>query len=367
VKRILLLSHVSEIGGAEHSLLTLVSHLPCQLYDVHVALPETDSPLGRSLMKHKAEVHGAPYLQILRRRDPMTPLKLLWGRIKLAGLADEVRPDIIHANTDVPMMYAAALHRRGRHRAGSWRIVWHLRDMRRSGRWTRYLHHRSDARIAVSEAVLEHHGLKRSKRNRVIYNGVDLSRFQPGPDPLPLRRELGIDPAAFVCLCVGQAVSWKNLDVFAEMNAGDCERVLIAYPPPGGGSEVTIESRKGLHVLGYRDDMPAVYAASDLLVHPAMGEAFGRTVVEAMACGVPVVAYRHGGPAETVEDGVSGLLVTPDSPGELAEAVTRVASDPGLHAALARGAAERAREFSAEDHAALIDQLYDALAQEAKA
>lgn len=357
MRRILFVSHVSEVGGAEHSLITLASRIDQSRYELHAAIPVADSPLGRALSQHGVSIHPLGHLRPLRRRDPLAPWHILRGRIELGAVVRNLQPAILHANTDVAMLYAAGLHRG----PGSWRIVWHLRDMRSPGCWTRHLLDCSDARIAVSRAVLEHHGLKSSATDRVIYNGVDLSRFRPGASRQAVRTELGIPNNAFLCLCVGQSVPWKNLDRFASLSGRGYERLLITYPPPGGGGLPPIEPRPGLHVMGYRADMPDVYAAADLLVHPAIGEAFGRTVVEAMACGLPVVAYRSGGPAEIIENLVSGLLVEPSDPQALEVAVDRIVSDVTLRARLAAGALARAQAFPAEQYVLQVQALYEAL------
>ena len=361
MRRILFVSHVGELGGAEHSLVTLVSCLDQGRYDAHVALSTIDSPLGRALLERGAETHAIPSLRPLRRRDPFMPITLIRGQRALSALARRLRPDVIHANSDVSMAYAAGLYTESGSGRAPWRIVWHLRDMRGAGYWVRHLRDHSHARIAVSRAVLDHHGLHACERSRVIYNGVDLSRFRPGVSGASIRRELAIGADRVLCLCVAQAVPWKNLDTFAGLSGEGYERLLIAYPPPGGRPMACPASGPGLQVVGYRDDMPEVYAAADVLVHPAIGEAFGRTVVEAMACGVPVVAYRHGGPAETIVHGVSGLLVDPKEPEALECAVDRLVADADLRGPLAVGAAERARAFSSESHATQVEAFYEDL------
>jgi glycosyltransferase involved in cell wall biosynthesis len=88
--------------------------------------------------------------------------------------------------------------------------------------------------------------------------------------------------------------------------------------------------------------MPRVLAASDIVVCPsAKPESFGMVVAEAMAAGRAVVASRAGGPAELVEDGVSGLLFPPGSAAALVSCLRRLAGDEGIRAALGRAARER--------------------------
>jgi glycosyltransferase involved in cell wall biosynthesis len=116
------------------------------------------------------------------------------------------------------------------------------------------------------------------------------------------------------------------------------------------------------------DALPALYAAADLYVWPAVGEAYGLALLEAQAAGLPVIAGREGGVAEVVADGRSGLLTPPRDPAALAGAVRVLLEQPGRRRALAAAApgfvaAERSIEGAA---AALADALAAAAAIRAR-
>jgi glycosyltransferase involved in cell wall biosynthesis len=96
------------------------------------------------------------------------------------------------------------------------------------------------------------------------------------------------------------------------------------------------------HFLGMRDDVPALLPGFDVFVLSSHTEGFSIACVEAMACGVPVVATRCGGPNEIVEDGISGLLVPPNDPMTLADSIHRAAMDKALANRLAQHGLERA-------------------------
>lgn len=102
-----------------------------------------------------------------------------------------------------------------------------------------------------------------------------------------------------------------------------------------------------VHFLGHVDHsrMPAHYAAADLFVLPSSMESFGLVVAEAMACGLPVVSTRVGGIPEVVEEGVTGLLVPPDNPQALAEAITCLLNDPEKMWEMGRRGRERVAEL----------------------
>ena len=109
--------------------------------------------------------------------------------------------------------------------------------------------------------------------------------------------------------------------------------------------------------VGHRDDVAAELAHVDVVaVYPSTPEPFGQVVVDAMTAGRPVVAAAEGGPAETVTDGVDGLLVPPRDPQALAAALRRLRDDPTLvHALTAKGLATADRYTPSR----LAEQLLD--------
>lgn len=113
---------------------------------------------------------------------------------------------------------------------------------------------------------------------------------------------------------------------------------------------------------GFRDPVEPWIAALDVLLAPSAGDAFGRTLVEAMQLGVPVVASEAGGHGEVVRGGETGLLVPAGDPGAMADAAARVLSDPEFASSLVRRARTEARaRFGVEAHAAAVGEIYERL------
>ena len=81
---------------------------------------------------------------------------------------------------------------------------------------------------------------------------------------------------------------------------------------------------------GFRDDLERILPCLDLLIHPALMEGLGVSLLQAAAAGVPVVGTRAGGIPEAMTDGVTGLLIRPGDPEAIAEAAVRILSNPGL-------------------------------------
>ena len=112
---------------------------------------------------------------------------------------------------------------------------------------------------------------------------------------------------------------------------------------------------------GFRSDVPALLAIMDCFaLASTRTEGVPQSLLQAAAAGVPLVASRIGGIPEVVEDGVTGLLVPPENPAALAEAIERVLADPAAAAARARAARKRCEErFSRETSIGRLLALYD--------
>jgi len=117
-----------------------------------------------------------------------------------------------------------------------------------------------------------------------------------------------------------------------------------------------------MHFLGWRDDVPEVIAAADIVVLPSWSEGLPLAVLEAMACGKPVVATPVGGVARAVVEGKTGLLVPPGKPGRLAAAISRLLQDPVEAARMgAEGRRRVESRYSLDQFTRSIESLYDAL------
>jgi glycosyltransferase involved in cell wall biosynthesis len=107
-----------------------------------------------------------------------------------------------------------------------------------------------------------------------------------------------------------------------------------------------------LHMLGYRNDVDRILGEIDLLIHPAHQEPFGRVLLEASACGVPIVATNVGGTSEIIVDGETGILIPPGDPTALANAAIELLTNRNRSRQLGENARRRAEEcFSIENAA----------------
>jgi glycosyltransferase involved in cell wall biosynthesis len=113
--------------------------------------------------------------------------------------------------------------------------------------------------------------------------------------------------------------------------------------------------------MGHADDVRPWYHAAQMLIFPSENESFGRVLVEAMACGLPVISTRSGGVSEIVRHGKDGFLVTPGEKKELAAAVYRILSDDTLKKRLGHSAQRRAEKFDLHTHLKHMLAVFDEL------
>jgi D-inositol-3-phosphate glycosyltransferase len=198
--------------------------------------------------------------------------------------------------------------------------------------------------------LVQHYGADPS-RIAVIPCGVDTNLFLPG-DQAAARAALGLDDQPRL-LYVGRLAPIKGLetllDAMARLRAAGT-RVHLSIvggdtDEPLNGHEGALRARLARLDLGGtvtfvgaqpQERLRAWYAAADTTVLPSHYESFGMVAMEAMACGIPVVASRVGGLQTTVRDGVTGLLVPDHDPAALADALDRLLGDPDLRFRLGR-------------------------------
>jgi glycosyltransferase involved in cell wall biosynthesis len=245
---------------------------------------------------------------------------------------------------------------------------------RMAGRWTSRF-------IAVADAeaeIIAEAGLGPAESVRRVYNGVATGK--PEADPalatrrsskrLELRAAWGAGPDDVVFTLIGRADRQKACDVFIEaalaclgaqagrepgVTSGEpgMRFIVVGGDYTAAGALASLADKveesgatRYIHLLGSRSDADDILLASDAVVVPSRWEAFPYVVLEAGACGLPVIATPVGGIPEVVEDGVTGLLTPVDDPEALARAMSTLAAEPELRAALGSALNERVTEFT---------------------
>lgn len=215
---------------------------------------------------------------------------------------------------------------------------------------------RGSSRIVfVSDRLREHfgrdYGFSR-KKSVTIYNGVDTSVFQPAKDD-SIRKELGLGPENVLIGAVGNIRPAKGYECLIEAARLVCDtypdcKFVIAGEGSGALYEELLDLRKRLNLeesvffLGFREDAAKVLNNLDVFVLSSVSEGFSIATIEAMACGLPVVATCSGGPEEIISNGENGLLVEVGLPGKIAAAIQMVYRDQRLSTTLSQAGARLA-------------------------
>ncbi|HEX2284764.1 MAG TPA: glycosyltransferase [Mycobacterium sp.] len=222
-----------------------------------------------------------------------------------------------------------------------------------------------------TDEVFELMRMGRSRsRISVVPCGVDLDLFTPdGPKaPRGARRRI---------VSVGRFVPRKGFDVVVRAlpNMPDTELVIVGGPDKAHldsdpeacrlrelAHELGVGDRVQLYGSVAREDMPAILRSADVVACTPWYEPFGIVPLEAMACGVPVVASAVGGMLDTVVHDVTGRLVKPKSPSEVADAINHLMRDEFLRQSLGAAGRDRARaRYSWDRIAADTQRIYDRL------
>jgi glycosyltransferase involved in cell wall biosynthesis len=316
-------------------------------------------------LEHRALRHAT------RSRAPLQDLLALR---ELYTLFRTLRPDIVHTHNPKPGVY-------GRLAAAAARVpavvnTVHGLYAQPADPWLRravvYALERvaagcSDAELVQNPEDLEtlaRLGVPR-ERLTLLGNGVDLQRYRPDAvsphDVEQLRSSLGFEPGDVVVCSVGRLVwekGYRELFTAAALlhTEDSAVRWVVVGPSDPSKSDqvddvsVRQAERDGVRFLGFRDDMPLVYAASDLFVLASHREGFPRAAMEAAAMGLPVVATDVRGCRQVVDDGVTGLLVPVRDAPALAAAVRALAAAPGLRSDMSGSARAKARRQFDQAH-----------------
>lgn len=210
---------------------------------------------------------------------------------------------------------------------------------------------------------LARYGVERD-RIRVIPFGVDATRFRPpsASERVAARASFGVTENEFVTLLVGAHGERKGLPAALEAlkTARPGERLLLAGEHRGGA---WLRGARGLPVIapGKLEDIVRAYHAADLLIAPSWYDAFGLSVLEAMACGLPVVVSRETGSRDCIED--AGIVLEDHSAKSLRYAVDALRSDPSRLERMSLRARELAHRRDWDTAGAVLLQAYESFAE----
>lgn len=348
------------VGGAEHLLVDQLAHRDTEAFDNHVAflLPWKD------LVVEKIEALGVPVTCL----DEPSVLRPGW-LIRLRQLLDEFRPDLVHVHSPVLAAAIRPLVRASRRGAG---LVYteHNRwgQYKPPTRWAnRLTYGLDDARIAVSQGVVDTIRHPAASEAQIILNGIDVESVRSSADRRGMRDELGIGDDTLVVATVANLRSSKDYpNILAAASRVLSRQDDVVFLSVGHGPDQD-ELRRlhgelglgdGYRFLGFRRDAARIMSGSDVFLLGSRHEGLPLALMEAMALGTAVVATTVGGIPEVVDDGVSGVLAPPEDDRALAAALEQVLADPSLRDRLGTAAAARAVAFDSRPSIRTLEDVY---------
>jgi len=343
--RILLVSHNSNLSGAPISLAQLAKGLSLRNFSPLLVLPK-NGPIEKYLKQWNVD-----YV-VLRRPNDIVDFFRIIRRFK---------PDVVHVNSLVKTWPVLAS------RCMRMNVVWHVREyLGKKHAYARLVHTLAHRVILISQQQFQlFQGMKRA---RLVPNAVDLALYENVVPADDIRTSPGhtivtyigsIEPRKGVIELARAASQLKKFPSIHFFVAGDAPKIHLKYK-----QEIVDYLREHgifdrFHLLGFREDIPRVLAATDILCHPVYIEAFGRVIIEAMASKLPVIASRVGEIPSIVEHGRTGFLVAPGDHRAIADAVLRFAEDKALKNAMGDKGCERVKgRFDLKTQVEKIEAVY---------
>jgi glycosyltransferase involved in cell wall biosynthesis len=346
--------------------------------------------LGLRSMGHRAVAVVHPDGELRRRLAeghdviPLAPrseldLTAAW---QLARVLKRLAPDVIHAHDAHAIALASlALSLSTSFRAGprpalvaSRRVDFHLRN----NSFSRWKHRQVDCFIAASDAIrrmLVADGIP-EERTVTVHEGVDVESIDAAP-PVNLHEAYWLPHHAPIVGNVAALVPHKG-----QRHLIDAAQLVVRQLPDTrfvifGEGELRPQLERHVHehrldkhalLPGFRPDVIGCLKGFDVFVMSSVTEGLGTSLLDAMACGKPIVATRAGGIPEIVQDGVNGLLVPTRDPHALADAIVRLLGDAELRRRMAEAGLARVRErFTVERMIAGTASVYGCVAGRSRA
>jgi len=339
IHKIVLLITRLDRGGSAELTLQLAAGLSQHGYAVTLISGKTVEPLWNP--GEYAQRNGFSLIYVNSLIRAIHPIKDVLALIQIIILLKKIHPDILHTNSSKGGLI-------GRF-AGTYckiKSIYHSPHGHIFyGYYNRFVSlvfiylEKLAAHYTTRILNLTEHGRQDHIRERIAPAakfvvsscGVELDPFLKAP----ARNLSNYTPNSITVVWAGRIVPIKNLEMLLDA------AVLIEKTRPGikyliaGDGELKEISQehatklklKNVHFLGYRTDLPEIFKESDIFVLTSLNEGFGRVLVEAMACGLAIIATNVGGVPEIIEDRVNGLLIPSGNPKILAESIIKLAEN----------------------------------------
>ncbi len=351
------------VGGIERRLVSILPRLREKGWPVRLILLREEGPLAAELKEKGVPVE---LIALKSRLDPFgirrlsRRLKELDAKLVHAHMYRSSVPGTIAAHfAKVPVVFSQV------HNVDTWESSRQAAMDRRLARWR-------TGTLCVSKAVQKNvcDTLRLVPESApVLYNGCDTNLFRPDENlRAATRAELGLSDADIAVLVPARLHANKHplgvLKAFLEARDATKANATLLYAG-GGGMEAELRAAidtagagDSVRLLGRRDDMPALYNAADAVLLSSAKEGFSNAVVEALACGKPVIAADVGGNREAIDSGRVGWIHASADHAAMVRQIGEAIGDPGALRARAGACRERGLVFSLDQLVADTDALY---------
>ena len=357
-KKFLAISNYGDmIGGGEYSFLSFLKSLPTQ-WEPLAVVPNTGQ-LRLLLEEAGIQTSIIPFPPI----RPWTIPRMIGCISLVANLCKKTNPELIYANGSRAALYsclAKPFHNKP--------VIFHCRIAEKDWKMDLILTRMINLIICNSIATTKRFNKIHNNKIRIVYNGFELGRLR---EPVKKSAPVGLDWK--IILVVARISRQKRhdvaLDTFEKIadslpNAhliliGDKDRLDVEWWEYLQTKTRMSPFSKRIHWPGYQRDIRPWYRSASILFAPGENEAFGRVIIEAMACGLPVIATRGGGIPEIVRHGEDGILVQPGDIDEMANAIENILINDELRKGLAQSAINRAEGFDLETHTEKMIKIFE--------
>ncbi len=372
------------VGGPPLRVLRVAERLRRDGIDTAIVVPRGDPTFARLAEGAGIRCHRPwAYVRLPHTVGPawlVSPIALLkWlalflpGVLSLRGLFRRYGAAIVHVNGLICFQAAIAARLSGA------KVVWHLNDTVTPKAFRMVLMpvlRGCSTRVAASATTVASFYLGDKAAHNgtaILYPPVDTSKFRPEGDLSAHRKQFGLEPGVKVVGTVGNFDAVKGYEYFLEAAAevkescphvrflmvGDKLKTQQGYWQRVQRAIDRLGLRPYVIMAGKRDDIPQLMGLMDVYVLSSVSEAAPLVVLEAMACGRPVVATRVGGVAELVANGETGIVVPPRDSLALARGIVRLLNNTRLAASMGERGRQRAvAEFDLEHCARRHRELY---------
>ncbi|MBF8222074.1 glycosyltransferase family 4 protein [Halomonas sp. 328] len=357
-----------EINGVAHTLGRLADELMARGHELQLIRPRPDDGQCQAGLQAELQVRGLPlpgYRQVRLGWPAGRAIHRFWH---------QQRPDVTYLATEGPLGWAAlsaarrltipsasGFHTDFDHYAGAYGMGL-LKPLVRAG--LRRFHNRTGATLVPTPEQASRLADQGFANLAVMGRGVDTRRFTPDKRDTALRLAWGAQPQQPVVLHVGRLAKEKNLALLVRtIRAMQAQRPDLVQVIVGDGPQrqaLTAQLPEA-HFCGFVSpaDLPRYYASADLLLFPSLSETYGNVVTEAMASGLPVVAFATAAAALLIESGRNGLAVEPGDDEAFVDAAVSLCQSPARWGQLGRAArltvAEQSWSRIADDFLAILE------------